>query len=64
VLYLCSAEYNPQREHTISATDPAIGIDWPLPGGEPVLSDRDAAAPSLAEARASGLLPSWDPARA
>src|SRR6476619_7870478 len=29
VMYLCSAEYNPQREHTIAATDPALGIDWP-----------------------------------
>ena len=28
VMYLCSAEYNPQREHTICATDPALGIDW------------------------------------
>jgi dTDP-4-dehydrorhamnose 3,5-epimerase len=37
--------------------DPAVGIAWP--GGEPVLSDKDAAAPSLAEARAAGLLPSY-----
>ena len=29
VMYLCSAEYSPQREHTISATDPALAIDWP-----------------------------------
>lgn len=61
VMYLCSAEYNPQREHTICATDPALGIDWPLVDGEPPnLSDRDAAAPSLEEVRASGLLPTWD----
>ena len=30
VMYLCSAEYSPQREHTICATDPALAIDWPL----------------------------------
>lgn len=60
VMYLCSAEYNPQREHTICATDPALAIDWPLVNGAaPSLSDRDAAAPSFEEARASGLLPSW-----
>src|ERR1700760_590486 len=60
VMYLCSAEYNPQREHTICATDAALGIDWPLvDGAAPNLSDRDAAAPSLEEVRASGLLPSW-----
>ncbi len=29
--------------------DPAIGIDWPLDGAEPILSDKDAAAPRLAE---------------
>ena len=33
VMYLCSAGYAPQREHTICATDPALGIDWPLVDG-------------------------------
>lgn len=61
VMYLCSAEYNPQREHTICPTDPALAIDWPLVNGAaPNLSDRDAAAPSFEEVRASGLLPSWE----
>ena len=61
VMYLCSAEYNPQREHTICATDPALAIDWPLvDGAAPSLSDRDAAAPSFEEVRASGLLPTWE----
>ena len=61
VMYLCSAEYNPQREHTIRATDPALAIDWPLvDGAAPSLSDRDAAAPGFDEVRASGLLPSWE----
>jgi dTDP-4-dehydrorhamnose 3,5-epimerase len=64
VMYLCSSEYNPQREHTICATDPALGIDWPLvDGGAPSLSDRDAAAPSLDEVRAAGLLPTWEETR-
>jgi len=60
VMYLCSAPYAPDREHTISAFDPAIGIDWPLPHAQLRLSDRDAEAPSLAEVRSAGLLPSWD----
>jgi dTDP-4-dehydrorhamnose 3,5-epimerase len=61
VMYLCSTEYNPQREHTISATDPELAIDWPLVAGvAPSLSGRDAAAPSFAEVRESGLLPTWD----
>jgi dTDP-4-dehydrorhamnose 3,5-epimerase len=61
VMYLCSAEYDPHREHTISATDPELAIDWPLvDGAAPSLSDRDAAAPSFAEVRESGLLPTWE----
>ena len=60
VMYLCSAPYAPKREHTISALDPAIGIDWPLPLAQRRLSDRDAEAPTLAEVRSAGLLPSWD----
>lgn len=60
VMYLCSTEYNPGREHTICATDPELAIDWPLvDGAAPNLSDRDATAPTLAEVRASGLLPTW-----
>ncbi|OBB11747.1 dTDP-4-dehydrorhamnose 3,5-epimerase [Mycolicibacterium setense] len=61
VMYLCSAPYSPDREHTILAT--SLGIDWPI-DGEPVLSERDAAAPTLEQVRAAGLLPTWDEARA
>jgi dTDP-4-dehydrorhamnose 3,5-epimerase len=61
VSYLCSAGYAPQREHTICPTDPAIGVDWPVT--DPTLSERDAAAPTLAEVQAAGLLPTWDDAR-
>ena len=62
VMYLCSAGYSPTREHTILATDPALGIDWP-DTVEFVLSERDAAAPTLAEVEAAGLLPRWDDTR-
>lgn len=64
VMYLCSTEYNPAREHTIAATDPDLAIDWPVDHGDLVLSERDAAAPSLAEVRASGRLPTWEQTRA
>ena len=60
VMYLCSTPYAPAREHTIAATDPAIGIEWPLSPEQLIVSDRDAAAPTLAEVRAAGLLPTWD----
>lgn len=59
VMYLCSTPYAPQREHTINATDPAIGIEWPLPASALLLSDRDASAPSLAAAHEAGVLPGW-----
>ncbi|HCA88671.1 MAG TPA: dTDP-4-dehydrorhamnose 3,5-epimerase [Streptomyces sp.] len=59
VVYLCSEGYAPGREHGIHPLDPELGIAWPA-GLEPVLSDKDAAAPSLAEAEQAGLLPSFE----
>ncbi|AMO60193.1 dTDP-4-dehydrorhamnose 3,5-epimerase [Mycolicibacterium phlei] len=64
VMYLCSAGYDPQREHTVDPLDPAIGIAWPVDTGALILSDRDRAAPSLERARAEGILPTWDETRA
>jgi dTDP-4-dehydrorhamnose 3,5-epimerase len=63
VMYLCSTPYSPQGEHTIAATDPDIGIVWPVPIDQCILSERDAAAPSLAEVRAAGVLPTWEDTR-
>jgi len=57
-LYLCSTPYAPGREHGVDPLDPAIGIAWPL-DTEPVLSEKDAAAPTLDEALRAGLLPSY-----
>ena len=56
--YLCTTGYNPAAEHGISPTDPALALPWPtdLP---PILSDKDANAPALAEARDRGLLPTY-----
>ena len=56
VVYLCSAPYSPGREHVVHPLDPDIGIEWPA-GSEPVLSPKDAAAPTLEQARRAGLLP-------
>jgi len=63
VMYLCSAGYHPAREHTINPLDPAIGIPWP-DSVERVLSDRDHDAPTLEQARAAGLLPTWEKTQA
>lgn len=59
VTYLCSTPYNPDREHAVHPLDPALELPWPA-DLEHLLSDRDAAAPTLADARAAGLLPSYD----
>jgi dTDP-4-dehydrorhamnose 3,5-epimerase len=60
VSYLVSEVYNPQREVGISPLDPDIGLEFPAEAGELLLSPKDVAAPSLAEARAAGLLPSYE----
>ncbi|MER5757343.1 dTDP-4-dehydrorhamnose 3,5-epimerase [Streptomyces sp. NPDC002088] len=57
-LYLCSTPYTPEREHSIHPLDPDIGIDWPA-GITPILSERDASAPTLAQAGRDGLLPAF-----
>jgi dTDP-4-dehydrorhamnose 3,5-epimerase len=49
VIYKVSAPYSPAHERAIRYDDAAIGIDWPLVGGPPTLSARDAAAPMLGE---------------
>jgi dTDP-4-dehydrorhamnose 3,5-epimerase len=46
VLYKTSAVYSPAYERGIAWDDPAIGIAWPI--AEPLLSDRDRRAESLA----------------
>jgi dTDP-4-dehydrorhamnose 3,5-epimerase len=58
VAYLCSSTYRPGHEHGINPLDPELGISWPA--GTPLLSTKDAQAPSLAAARAAGLLPQYD----
>jgi dTDP-4-dehydrorhamnose 3,5-epimerase len=55
VAYLCSSTYRPGHEHGIDPLDPELGIAWPT--AAPLLSAKDGAAPSLAEAAAAGLLP-------
>jgi dTDP-4-dehydrorhamnose 3,5-epimerase len=68
VSYLCSAVHAPARDHGINALDPVIAIDWPTIGRDGVtlarrLSPKDAAAPTLAETRELGVLPTYEAAR-
>ena len=58
LLYLCSEGYRPGHEHGVNPLDPEIGIDWPA-DVSPLLSAKDASAPSLAEAARTGLLQTY-----
>jgi dTDP-4-dehydrorhamnose 3,5-epimerase len=59
VTYLCSATYDPDREHAVNPLDPELGLAMPEEL-TPVLSAKDAGAPTLTEAAAAGLLPRYD----
>jgi len=47
VLYRLSSYYDPELETGVAWDDPEIGIEWPI--SDPMLSERDRRAPSLAE---------------
>jgi dTDP-4-dehydrorhamnose 3,5-epimerase len=49
VLYKVTAPYGPDNDHGLAFDDPALGIDWRLPHGELVLSDKDRKHPRLAD---------------
>jgi len=60
VMYKQTGYYDPQLERAIAWNDPDIAIEWPLPAHELTVSERDAAAPGLAEV--AGQLPfEWHP---
>jgi dTDP-4-dehydrorhamnose 3,5-epimerase len=50
LLYKTTDYYDPTAERSIMWNDPAIGISWPIEGGDPLVSPKDAAAPLLADA--------------
>jgi dTDP-4-dehydrorhamnose 3,5-epimerase len=64
VSYLVTDVYNPSREHGINPLDSDIALVFPPEAGEPLLSPKDTDAPGLLEARDSGMLPTWESARA
>jgi dTDP-4-dehydrorhamnose 3,5-epimerase len=57
VQYKASGYWSKACERSIRWSDPQLAIDWPvdvLGGSEPLLAEKDAAAPTLAEALAAG----------
>jgi dTDP-4-dehydrorhamnose 3,5-epimerase len=59
ITYLVSSGYAPDREFGVSPLDPELGLPWPA-DVELQLSAKDQAAPTLAEARERGLLPTLE----
>jgi dTDP-4-dehydrorhamnose 3,5-epimerase len=51
-LYKCTSAYLPQNEHSLAWDDPEVGIEWPLQGIEPKLSNKDAAGAPLSRVMA------------
>jgi dTDP-4-dehydrorhamnose 3,5-epimerase len=58
VMYLCSTPFALGIEHGVHPLDPQIGIAWPQ-DVQAILSQKDAAAPSLDKAARAGLLPAY-----
>ncbi len=56
--YLLSTPYDAPHELEIHPLDPEIAVPWRL-SGEAILSEKDAAAPSLAARREAGELPTY-----
>lgn len=48
--YKCTEYYAPEFDRSLLWNDPALNIQWPLNGEEPVLSAKDLAAKRLADA--------------
>jgi dTDP-4-dehydrorhamnose 3,5-epimerase len=58
VTYLCSTGYNPAREFGVQPLDPELALPWPA-DVTPILSEKDAAAPTLRAAAEQGILPTY-----
>jgi NDP-hexose 5-epimerase len=56
--YLCSDEYDPSIVIDVNPLDPELKLPWGL-SGTPVMSEKDAGAPTLAQAAELGILPSY-----
>lgn len=51
--YLVDAHWSPDARYTfVNLADPALGIDWPIPLGQAIVSDKDRVHPLLADVTA------------
>lgn len=49
-IYKCVGYYNAEHEHSLLWNDPAVGIEWPLDGIDPILSAKDRVGTPLGDA--------------
>lgn len=49
ILYKVSAYYSAAHDHGLAFDDPELAIEWPVPPGQAILSDKDRKQPRLAE---------------
>ncbi len=49
VFYKVTAHYSPDHDRGLAFDDPALGINWPMPPGGPLLSEKDKHWPRLNE---------------
>ena len=63
VSYLVSDTYHAEKEHGVDPLDSDVALVFPEEAGELLLSPKDTEAPSLSDAAASGLLPTWEDMR-
>lgn len=49
IIYKCTDYYAPECDGAVRFDDPDIGIDWGVATGQAILSQKDAAAPRLAD---------------
>ena len=48
-LYKVTSYYSPEHDGAVAFDDPALEIDWPLQGAEPLVSDKDRRAPAFTD---------------
>ena len=61
ICYVVSSTHVPGTQIDINPLDPDLGLPWDCPE-PPLISDKDAKAPTVAEAVRAGLLPRFDKA--
>lgn len=49
IIYKCTDYYASKSDGAVRWDDPDLGIEWPMNGSDPMLSEKDAAAPNFCD---------------